>query len=118
MRGCRYTAPPLTSTVSVVDRTPQLYYITNNTTAKVPFHNPIGAFRRKADYSDEQFDFYECKYFDRKITVKECRQEKAQLEKIRGIQVADMRFVCTDGFTFEDEHEFILIDGKTLYSSF
>jgi len=68
--------------------------------------------------SDEQFDFYECKYFDRKITVKECRQEKAQLEKIRGIQVADMRFVCTDGFTFEDEHEFILIDGKTLYSSF
>ena len=50
--------------------------------------------------------------------MKECRQEKAQLEKIRGIQVADMRFVCTDGFTFEDEHEFILIDGKTLYSSF
>lgn len=67
--------------------------------------------------SEEQFDFYECKYFDRKMTVKECRQEKTQLEKIRGIQVAGVGFVCTGGFAFEDEHEFILIDGETLYSS-
>ena len=52
MRGRRYTAPPLTSTVFVVDRFPQLHYITLNIFVEAPFHNPIGAFRRKADYNN------------------------------------------------------------------
>ena len=51
MRGCRDAAPPLTSTVSVVDRTHQLHYILFNPSAEAPFHNPIGAFRRKAVYN-------------------------------------------------------------------
>ena len=54
MRGCRYSAPPLTSTVSVVDRFPQLHYITFNILAEAPFHNRVGAFRRKADYNNEK----------------------------------------------------------------
>ena len=37
MRGCRYTAPPLTSTVSVVDRFHQLHYITSIILAKALF---------------------------------------------------------------------------------
>ena len=35
---------------------------------------------------------------------------------IRGIQVSGVGFVCSGGFTFEDEKEFILVDGKRLYS--
>lgn len=66
--------------------------------------------------SGEKYDFYECKYYDRPMTLEECVQEKEQLEKIRGIQVSGIGFVCTGGFTFEDENEFKLIDGKQLYS--
>lgn len=67
--------------------------------------------------SGDQYDFYECKYFDRQMSFEECRQEKEQLKMIRGIQAADIGFVCTGGFSFEeDNNEFILIDGKRLYS--
>ncbi len=55
MRGCRYSAPPLTSPVSVVDRIPQLHYTTFLFLAKAPFHNLIGAFRRKANYSNDHW---------------------------------------------------------------
>ena len=52
MRGCRYTAPPLTSTGSVVYRTLRGYC---NKFCKCTkgrrFHNHVGAFRRKADYT-------------------------------------------------------------------
>lgn len=64
----------------------------------------------------DRYDFYECKYFDRPMTLEECKQEKEQLEMIRGIQVSGVGFVCSGGFTFEDEKEFILVDGKRLYS--
>ena len=61
MRGRRYTAPPLTSTCSVVCQS----YKEDNNRRKVKlkakeskgFHNPIGAFRRKAVYN------YEKRYF-------------------------------------------------------
>ncbi len=64
----------------------------------------------------ERYDFYECKYFDRPMTLEECRQEKSQLESIKGIQVSGVGFVCTGGFDFEDESEFVLINGERLYS--
>ena len=54
MRSCRYTAPPLTPTVSVVDRTPQLHYITNCTTAKAPFHTPSVPFAERRIITIEQ----------------------------------------------------------------
>ena len=61
------------------------------------------------------YDFYECKYFDRPMTLEECEQEKEQLEHIQGIDVAKIGFVCSGGFNFEKAHEFILIDGESLY---
>ena len=61
------------------------------------------------------YDFYECKYFDRPMTLKECEQEKCQLQDIQGIEVSRIGFVCTGGFDFEDKAEYILIDGKALY---
>ena len=66
--------------------------------------------------SGEKYDFYECKYFDRPMTLEECQQEKAQLDTIRGIQVSNIGFVCTGGFAFEAETSYILVDGVNLYS--
>lgn len=63
----------------------------------------------------EQYDFYECKYFDRPMSLEECCQEKEQFESIKGITVSDVGFVCTGGFAFEGAKEFTLIDGKKLY---
>ena len=67
--------------------------------------------------SGEKYDFYECKYFDRPMTLEECIQERSQLESIKGIQVSGIGFVCTGGFDFEDEKEFVLISGEMLYRS-
>ena len=57
MRGRRYTAPPLTSTCSVVC---QSYKETISKRKEIRkrkvdhgFHNPMGAFRRKAEYKYE-----------------------------------------------------------------
>ena len=64
----------------------------------------------------EQYDFYECKYYDRPMTLEECRQEKVQLDKIKGIEVSGIGFICTGGFSFDGaEEEFALIDGYGLY---
>ena len=67
--------------------------------------------------SGEEFDFYECKYFDRPMTLKECDQEKAQLVTIQGITVSRIGFICIGGFEFEAMENYILIDGNQLYSS-
>ena len=63
----------------------------------------------------EQYDFYECKYFDRPMTLKECREEKEQLDSIKGITVSGTGFICTGGFDFNSTDDFKLIDGKKLY---
>ena len=65
----------------------------------------------------EQYDFYECKYFDRAMTLEECQEEKAQLDNIKGINVSGVGFVCTGGFSFDGSDDFVLIDGKELYFS-
>ena len=65
----------------------------------------------------EQYDFYECKYFDRAMTLEECQEEKAQLDNIKGINVSGVGFVCTGGFSFDRSDNFVLIDGKELYFS-
>ena len=55
MRGCRYTAPPLTSTGSVVYRALRGYCSKfYKCTKGRRFHNHVGAFRRKADYKNEK----------------------------------------------------------------
>ena len=50
------------------------------------------------------------------MTLEECRQEKEQLDAIRGIQVSKIGFVCTGGFAFKNEKSYILVDGTKLYS--
>ena len=63
----------------------------------------------------EQYDFYECKFYDRPMTLKECEQEKRQLQELQGIEVSGMGFVCSGGFGFENKTNYILVDGKDLY---
>ena len=49
------------------------------------------------------------------MTLEECRQEQAQLKTIQGIQASGIGFVCSGGFAFTDQSEFILLDGEQLY---
>ena len=62
-----------------------------------------------------QFDFYECKYFDRPMKLGECEQECEQLRRVHGIDISGIGFICTGGFDFENRQAFILIDGENLY---
>jgi len=63
----------------------------------------------------EQYDFYECKYYNKPMTLEECEQEREQINHIQGIEVSGIGFVCTSGFAFDHEQGFILVDGKQLY---
>ena len=63
----------------------------------------------------EQYDFYECKYYNKPITLEECEQEREQINHIQGTEVSGIGFVCTSGFAFGNELGFILVDGKQLY---
>ena len=49
------------------------------------------------------------------MTLEECDKEKEQLEKIQGIEVSGIGFVCSGGFSFDDENRFDLIDGAKRY---
>lgn len=62
-----------------------------------------------------QYDFYECKYFDRPMTLAECENEKAQLDSIKGITASGVGFICTGGFPFSGAEGYELIDGEALY---
>ncbi len=63
----------------------------------------------------EKFDFYECKCFDRPMTLEECNQEREQLLNMKGVDVSGIGFVCTGGFDFGNTEGFLLIDGEDLY---
>lgn len=43
--------------------------------------------------------------------------EKEQIMKIQGIEVSGIGFICTGGFEIDNSHDFILVDGETLYQS-
>ena len=80
-----------------------------------PVHKTNGEFDCVIKRTGDKYDFYECKFFDRPMSRKECEQERIQLQAIQGIEVSGIGFVCTGGFDFEDDGEFVLIDGKALY---
>lgn len=82
-----------------------------------PVHKKSGEFDNVIKRTGNVYDFYECKYYDRPMTLEECEQEKEQIKGIQGIEASGIGFVCTGGFAFDDPHGFILIDGKDLYMS-
>lgn len=65
--------------------------------------------------SGNLYDFYECKYFDRPMKLEECVEEQKQLQRIKGLEVSSVGFICSGGFEFKNEQGFILIDGNLLY---
>ena len=80
-----------------------------------PVNQSNGEFDCVIKRTGDLYDFYECKYFDRPMTQKECEQERSQLQGVQGINVSRIGFVCSGGFDFENEIDYILIDGKVLY---
>ena len=80
-----------------------------------PVNKTNGEFDCVIKRTDDRYDFYECKFFDRPMTLKECEQEKKQLQEMKGIEVSCIGFVCCGGFDFENETEFNLIEGKEMY---
>ncbi len=80
-----------------------------------PLTKTNGEFDCVIKRTGEKYDFYECKYFDRPMTLSECEEEKKQLENIKGIDVSKIGFVCTGGFDFENIDNFILVTGNELF---
>ncbi len=80
-----------------------------------PISKTNGEFDCVIKRSGELYDFYECKYFDRPMSMNECKREVEQLKRIKGIDISRIGFVCPGGFDFEDSREFMLVDGDELY---
>ena len=80
-----------------------------------PVNKQNGEFDCVIKRTGDLYDFYECKYYDRPMTQKECEQERTQLQGMQGIDAARIGFVCSGGFDFENKTDDILIDGKALY---
>ena len=59
-------------------------------------------------------DFYECKYFDRPMTLTECEDEERQARAIPGASVGTVGFICSGGFDFKSE-AYELVTGDDLY---
>ncbi len=61
------------------------------------------------------YDFYECKYYEKPMTLSEANRERDKLSNIKGIEVAKTGFVCSAGFAFTEGSDFVLISGEDLY---
>lgn len=83
------------------------------------YDDPIGKTNGEFDCvlkrQGEKYDFFECKYFDRAMTLEECQREETQVRQQPGLTVSKVGFVCTGGFDFEDTGTYTLIDGTKLY---
>ena len=63
----------------------------------------------------DMYDFYECKYYDRPMKLEECEQEREQLRHNQGMNISRIGFVCTGGFAFENNDEYVLVEGEQIY---
>ena len=81
-----------------------------------PVNKTNGEFDCVVKRVGDKYDFYECKFFDRKMTAEECKQEEKQIEEIKGITVERVGFVSIEGFSSKKIKDFVLVDGKILYS--
>ncbi len=83
------------------------------------YDDPVGRTNGEFDCvlrrSGDRYDFYECKYYDRRMTLEECRREEMQVRSQPGLSVSRVGFACTGGFDFEDEGSYALLTGEMLY---
>jgi AAA+ ATPase superfamily predicted ATPase len=80
-----------------------------------PVNKTNGEFDCVVKRSGDNYDFYECKYFDREMTPEECEQEEKKLASVQGINISKIGFVSIEGFSEDKIKDYILIDGKKLY---
>lgn len=80
-----------------------------------PVSKTNGEFDCVLKRSGDHYDFYECKYFDREMSLEECLREEEQLRNLRGIQVSGIGFICTGGFSFKKADGYQLVNGEELY---
>lgn len=60
------------------------------------------------------YDFYEVKFFNSPMTLKECEEEERQVLSIVNLICRRIGFICSSGFDFSAEH-YDLISGKNLF---
>lgn len=80
-----------------------------------PINKQNGEFDCVIKRAGDKYDFYECKFYDRKMDTDECEQEAIQLSKIKGLQIAKVGFVNIEGFSSKKIKDYTLIDGEMLY---
>ena len=62
----------------------------------------------------DSYDFYECKYYEKPMSMEECMIEADQVHNILGVSIENIGFVCVNGFEFESK-EWRLITGEDMY---
>ena len=62
----------------------------------------------------DSYDVYECKYYERPMSKKECLKEIEQVRVIPNLPIANVGFVAVNGFDFESD-EWDLISGTQIY---
>ena len=60
------------------------------------------------------YDFYEVKFFDSPMTLKECEEEERQVRSIVDLVCNRIGFICSSGFNFTCDR-YDLIEGRDLY---
>lgn len=60
------------------------------------------------------YSFFEAKFYEKPMTLDECKKEEAQIKELADIFCKKIGFVSSSGFDFEDS-KYTLIDGQQLY---
>ena len=60
------------------------------------------------------YDFYEVKFFESPMTLKECEEEERQIRSIVDLACNRIGFICSAGFNFTNDR-YVLIEGRDLY---
>lgn len=60
------------------------------------------------------YDFYEAKFYKKKMSLKECKNEEAQIRNVAELDCDKIGFVCSSGFNFESK-DFELLNAEDIY---
>ena len=63
----------------------------------------------------DSYRFYECKYYQNKMTLGECQNEGKQVKAIKELESETIGFICSAGFDFTSK-KYDLIDGEDLFN--
>lgn len=64
--------------------------------------------------TDSGYDFYEAKFYKKKMSLKECKNEEAQIRNVAELDCDKIGFVCSSGFNFESK-DFELLNAEDIY---